>query len=147
MNSESTEVVELGTKAFPYKSLSLVFIELLNYLSHQDITVNIYVLENTQNYLELRKNFIINITNVNILPYSTDGESPNYATLTLQDTTVTTLNPFTKFSLLQNDDRNTTIATTASFLEAAITGRIIFLVGSSFSIEKFNLLTDYKNQQ
>jgi hypothetical protein len=34
VNSESEEVIELGTKEFPFKSASLPFIEIFNYFSH-----------------------------------------------------------------------------------------------------------------
>jgi hypothetical protein len=70
VNPDSTEVVELGSKKYPYKSISLVFVELLNYFSFLDMTVNIYVMENTTNYMILGHNYIINMTEVNIYTYA-----------------------------------------------------------------------------
>ena len=69
VDSESTKIVELGTLSNPYKSLELVFVELLNYHSHSNRTVNVYIKENTVNELLISRNFIINTTTVNKILY------------------------------------------------------------------------------
>ena len=72
VNPDSESVVEFGTKAYPYKNLSFVFVELLNYHSHHDRNISIFVKENTQNYFYVDNNFIVNITLVEMLSYSDD---------------------------------------------------------------------------
>ncbi|CAI2376317.1 unnamed protein product [Moneuplotes crassus] len=145
VNSRSTEVVELGTKEFPYKNLKLVFIELLNYLSHRDITVNIYVRETTTNYLELNKNYIINITNVNIMPYSLINPDPKYTNLILTDSAAPTLNSWTKYSLLQTDALDISIANSSDPSASSFGLKVIFVYNSSLSIQKVNLDSEYSN--
>ncbi|CAI2363934.1 unnamed protein product [Moneuplotes crassus] len=145
VNSNSTEVVELGTKEFPYKGLSLVFIELLNYLSHRDIIVNVYILENTANYLELNKNYIINITHVNILTYSVTGSDPTHANLILKDSAITTINPWTKYSLLQSDMLDMSIVTSSDSFATLFALKVIFVHNSSLAIQNMHLDSEYSN--
>jgi hypothetical protein len=71
VDPESTEIIELGTKAFPYKNIGLPFVEILNYHSHSERTINIYLKEYTENLLLWKSNYIINITQVNVETYST----------------------------------------------------------------------------
>ncbi|CAI2365911.1 unnamed protein product [Moneuplotes crassus] len=145
VNSNSTDVVELGTKEFPYKSLSSVFIELLNYLSHRDITVNIYVLETTENYLELNKNYIINITHVNILTYSVTRSDPSHANLILKDSTISTINPSTKYSLLKSDTLEMSIATSSNPFATIFPLKIIFVHNSSLTVQNMHLDSEYSS--
>ena len=77
----STAVVELGTMQFPYKSLALVFVEMLNYHANTARTINIYLKENTESYVDLGFNYIINMKTVNIKPYSSTSSSPSKATI------------------------------------------------------------------
>lgn len=109
VNPDSIEVVELGSQKFPYKSLSLPFVEILNYFSHKAVTVNIYVKENTTNYLLQSFNYVINMTAVNILTYSATGSSSSSATIICRDENVTLFDATTKYNLLSNADLNLTI--------------------------------------
>lgn len=77
----SSSVVELGTKQFPYKSLGLVFVELLNFHANSNRTINVYLKEMTTNYIDLDVNFVINMNTVNIKPYSLTSSSPSKATI------------------------------------------------------------------
>jgi hypothetical protein len=45
VNPESEEVIELGTKEYPFKSVSLPFIEIFNYFSHSNANITIYLAE------------------------------------------------------------------------------------------------------
>ena len=105
----STAVVELGTKQFPYKSLALVFVEMLNYHSNTARTINIYLKENTESYVDLGFNYIINMMTVNILPYSTTSSNPSKATIIGGEQNSPNLsnitayfNSWTSFNLLKN---------------------------------------------
>ena len=77
----STSVIELGTLQYPFKSLGFVFVELLNFHSHSVRTINVYLKENTKNYVDLSFNYIINITTVIISSYSSTSSTPSKATL------------------------------------------------------------------
>lgn len=82
VNSQSESVVELGTMDHPYKNLGYVFIELLNFHSHSDRNITINVMENTRNEVMLFMNYIVNITEVKIVPYSADPDViPQKATI------------------------------------------------------------------
>ena len=81
VNPKSIEIVELGTKQYPFKNIALPFIEILNYHSHSSRTVNIYLMENTTNYLMQNTNYVINMTMVNIESYSLISNSPSRATI------------------------------------------------------------------
>ena len=45
VNPLSTEILELGTKLYPYKDINLVYIELFNFLKNLDITVRVNLLD------------------------------------------------------------------------------------------------------
>ena len=77
----STAVIELGTLQYPFKSLGFVFVELLNFHANTARTINVYLKENTQNYVDLSFNYIINITTVTISSYSTTSSNPSKATI------------------------------------------------------------------
>jgi hypothetical protein len=57
-------VTELGTEDHPYKDINSVMIELLNYHSHSDREINVYLKEGSTNFL-FKETHIINITQVN----------------------------------------------------------------------------------
>ena len=77
----STEVIELGTLQYPFKSLGFVFVELLNFHANTARTINVHLKENTQNYVDLSFNYIINITTVTISSYSTTSNTTSKATI------------------------------------------------------------------
>ena len=77
----SSAVIELGTLQYPFKSLGFLFVELLNFHANTARTINVHLKENTQNYVDLNFNFIINITTVTISPYSTTSSTPSKATI------------------------------------------------------------------
>ena len=137
--------MELGTKEYPYRSLTLVFAEILNYLSNKNITINIYVKERTTNYLELNKNYIINTQAVNMLTYSDVGFTTEKVNLILTDGTVEIFSSKTQFNILKNADLNITIASTESILAVQNTQKNIFITKSSLSLTYFTITSTYSN--
>ena len=77
----STEVIELGTLQYPFKSLGFVFVELLNFHANTPRAINVHLKENTQSHIDLSFNYIINISTVTISPYSTTSSTPSKATI------------------------------------------------------------------
>ena len=105
VNPESTKIIELGTKAHPFKNIALPFVEILNYFSHSDRNLTVFVKEKTNNLLMWRSNYIINITMVTVESYAESEEDiPNYANLIIKNADVTKLTSKTVFNILKNID-------------------------------------------
>ena len=51
VNPESTEIIELGTLEYPYKSIKYVFVEILNLHANSDRTINVILKEGTTDYI------------------------------------------------------------------------------------------------
>ena len=100
----SNSLIELGTRAHPYKSIKAAFIELLNYHSNTDKSVAIYIKDNQRHYLEDDKNFIMNITNVTITTYSDQQVIVSPAKLIPTQIPQSIENKRTAFSLLTDTD-------------------------------------------
>lgn len=145
VNPKSGEVVELGSQKYPYKSLTLVFVELLNFLNHQDITVNVFVMEGTTNYLQEGQNYIINTTQVNLLTYSGSNSVPGYATIMWTDASLTLLDLKTKFNLLKNTTINFRIAVSATSLVFAFSRNSIFAFRTAVTVSNFNIYSEYSD--
>lgn len=89
VNTDSQEVIELGTKAYPYKNIGLVFIEILNFHSHSERTVQnpanpesgvkIFLHEYTTNYMSQYQNYIVNMSQVSIDSYTYQVGDPGRA--------------------------------------------------------------------
>ena len=71
MNSNSQEIIELGTKQYPYKTIGLAFVEIQNFHSNSERSIYVYLMNgnHTYDYLLKNANFIINITQVTVMRY------------------------------------------------------------------------------
>ena len=98
----SESIIELGTRQYPYKSVSALFVELLNYHSNQDKSVVIYLKESQNHYMEDGANYIMNITNVTITTYTDEQAILFKAKLIPTRILQTADNKKTSFSLLSN---------------------------------------------
>ena len=58
-----------------------MFVELLNFHANTTRTINVHLKENTQSYIDLSFNYIINITTVTISSYSTTSNTTSKATI------------------------------------------------------------------
>ena len=79
VDPDSSEIIELGTKKYPYKNIALVFIEILNFHSNSNRSISIFLKEFTTSYVMQAKNYIINMTSVSIDSYSVGLNSPSNA--------------------------------------------------------------------
>ena len=79
-----------------------MFVELLNYHSNQDKSVNIYLKENQKHYIEDSTNYIMNITNVTITTYTNEQTILLKAKLIPTRIAQSVENQKTAFSLLSN---------------------------------------------
>lgn len=103
VNKDSESVIELGTRDHPYKKLGFVFVEILNFHSHSDRNLTVYVLEGTVNEMITGGSFVVNATNVKMMTYSlNEEETMNKATILWVDNTTLIQNFDTSFNLLSD---------------------------------------------
>ena len=81
VNSQSTSLIELGTRNHPYRSIKSAFSEIFNHYSNRDNSVIIYLAEGQRYYMEDATNYILNITNVTITSYSESLSASGRATI------------------------------------------------------------------
>ena len=67
----STSILELGTRANPYKNINLVMIEMFNLLSNMNITTKIKLAKSSTYHLDNYNSIISNMKDVIIEPYDT----------------------------------------------------------------------------
>jgi hypothetical protein len=106
VNPDGNEIIELGTRQYPYKNIALTFIEILNFHSHSERTVNVYLKEYTTNYMNHRQNYVINMTKVHIESYTDTITSPNRAIIYAVENTLAIFNTATVMNLIINSTLN-----------------------------------------
>ena len=155
VDSGSLQTIELGTITYPYKSIELVFVELLNYHAHSNRTINVYIKENTINEVLLSKNFIINITSVNFKTYSSSSTSiPAKAVLIMKERDVTMMSSQTQFSIIKNVElrtidliQNNSGLTSNEKNQLLATDTCIFICRSTVTFDNFVLKSNFTNKQ
>ena len=151
VNPDSNSIIELGTRDHPYKQITYAFIEILNYHSHSDRNLTIYLMENTRNGLPISKASIINITNVDIKSYTNqEYTEPDKATIIGMDDAEILASPSTSFSIMKSyelrfDDMvtNSSYITDEERIRIATQTSIILLFKSSISLENLEILSDH----
>ena len=144
-------MIEFGTRTHPYKNLGFVFVELLNYHSHTDRNISIYVKENTQNYLHIYNNDIVNITYVEIVTYS-DNETavPEKAYITALEHDSLVDSPGTSLNILKNydlriaeaiDNNSDITDSEKAYIEQS--KYLILIVRSNFLIDGFVMYSEF----
>lgn len=113
VDPDSTEMVELGTQKYPYRSMKSVTSEILNHFTHHLVEVKVYVKDV---YLEDRTMIFVNMTNV-VLTTHPEGVSANRrSVITATEFEQTGVGEKAKFHLLSNTDHpSTTIINNADF--------------------------------
>ena len=71
----STDFIELGTNKHPYKNLELAFVEILNFHSHSNSSLTVFVKEFTKNMIGLNLNYVLNISKVEVWSYSNSNQN------------------------------------------------------------------------
>jgi ABC-type antimicrobial peptide transport system permease subunit len=104
VNPSSEEILELGTKAYPFKNIGVVFLEILNFYSNTDSNVSIFIKEYTKNQLLHNTNYVVNMTNVNIQTYTDDltKSIPGPAELVFTDKDVDIISKQTRFNIVKD---------------------------------------------
>ena len=149
MNPDSDSIVELGTKDYPYKQLSYVLIEILNYHSHSNRNLTVYLMEQTTNVLGFKQANIVNITNVSIVPYSPTSSDPAKATILVKDEIDIVASPSTLFNVMKTFEmrmdeqvnNNTDMAEQERF-RVQFNDYNILVLRSNFMIDNMNIISD-----
>ena len=152
MNPDSDSIVELGTIEYPYKELSYAFVEILNYHSHTNRNLTVNLMESTINILGLRQGNIVNITNVNIVPYSLISSEPDNTTILVKDQIEIVKRPSTLFNIMKTfetrmDEKitNSTGLTEQEKLRVEFNNYNILIMRSNFMIQNMNITSDRAN--
>jgi hypothetical protein len=79
VDASSSSSTELGTQDHPYKNYEPINVELMNFHTGNDRSVQVYVREQTINYMLQAKTFVSNITAFAITTYSNVRANPEKA--------------------------------------------------------------------
>ncbi|CAI2379456.1 unnamed protein product [Moneuplotes crassus] len=150
VDPSSMKIIELGTEKYPYKSINLVFVELLNIRSHSEDSITIFLKENTIVNIEKGYNYIANISSVKIESYGSSSQSGR-ATLYVRQSAVEMFNSQTLFNLVVNRTLNIfpkiNVAGVSSgeisILQSLDT--CIFIWRSNFTMNNVNIRGDIAN--
>lgn len=149
VDPNSVEILELGTKDYPYKNLILPFIEILNFHSHSDSEIKIYIPERANLEITLSTIAIINIKSVSIITYSLFNSTPVAVTVSIKKSGVALWNMKTAFNILSDSTSDLSLmlnnsALTAKEKSQAVTDNVSFMViRSSFLIDGVSFITDF----
>lgn len=145
VDPSSKEILELGTKQYPYRTFAPVASEILMQHSHQDVVINIYIMENTNVFLEDSLINFINITRVILTSYNTEGAPAGMATLTTTDASVDSISKKAGFHIMKNItfDKESVVAD-GNFTDYELgligrTGDTIHLSRTSLEISKMKI--------
>ena len=103
IDASSSQMIELGTKQYPYKTAKAAFSEILNIYSHKQVNITLFIKEYSNLFME-DDNFILNMTSMTITSYSDLTDSPSRATIIPTDVSQQRLSKRSAFNLLKNTD-------------------------------------------
>ena len=149
VNPDSDSIIELGTMDYPYKDISYVFIELLNYHSYTDRNLTVNLMEGTTNIIGNKQGYILNITNVEIITYSFNSSESGKAKILIIDEVNITTKPSTLFNVMKtfelriNDQVSTNNAITEEQrLRIEFSDYNIMIFTSNFKMENFDVISE-----
>jgi hypothetical protein len=148
VDPDGSEIIELGTKRYPYKHPSLAFIEILNIHSHTERTVSVYLKELTTSYMNHGQNYMVNMTKVNIESYTDGINSPGRAIIYAVDYDLTIFSPVSVFNLLVNSTLNLLQKIEANGITLSeqrmivTTDSVFYPLRTSLSINNINVFRD-----
>ena len=152
VNPDSDSIIELGTIDHPYKKISYAFVEILNYHSHTDRNLTVYVMEYTRNELPIGTANVVNITNIDIRPYTNRSVDADKATIVGVDEANIVADPSTSFSIIKSYElridemiTNNDNITDEEVLKVSIEKSVFLLLRSSATIQNLELSTQYNN--
>lgn len=107
VNTNSEEILELGTQEYPYKDVNLAFVEVFNIHSNTNRALTINLMEETYNYVEGESIMLINTTSVKIESYTSSFTSdPKRAKLIITDQALNVTTSKTQFNFMMDTSMN-----------------------------------------
>lgn len=100
----SSAILELGTKAHPYRSARAVFSEILNFHSHRDVNLTVLFKEGADVFVNDNVAYVLNITSVTLTSYSDGSATPARATLVPTRASLPTQSGKVAFSIVRNTE-------------------------------------------
>ena len=95
----------------------LPFVEILNFHSHSNRTINIFVMEETTQYVYPDRLYAINTQAINIKTYSSFGNSTRFANIIFKNTGIGIFSKKSRFTVLANSNLNINAALANSALD------------------------------
>ena len=141
----SSEILELGTQLYPFKNIALAFLEILNFHSHSERSVQIYLKEGATHYLSQTQNYIVNMTEVAIDSYTNNIGDPQRAILYAVDYEVPVFSPDTVMNIVSDGTLNKdSMINKSEFTEiernqVTSTDSNIYLIRSNLKINRVNV--------
>ena len=149
IDPDSTQIVELGTKIYPFKKINLAFMEILNFISHKNKSITINLKENSVNTMGNSQNYLIDAGNIKIQSYSLiNSDNPGIASIYVTDSTVSYVSSKTKFNIISDFTLKLSTAlnnasyTTRESQIPSYTKAAIIVDRSSLTINNINIYRD-----
>ena len=142
VDPQSTEVMEFGTKQYPYRYFKYASSEILNQFSHKDAEITVYLKEGTDVYIKEGDTFFLNITKVTVTSYSDSVDSPDYVRIIPTSISQPSDSKKAAFNILSHTNSNVNQAIAKGSFTSTELGLIFstpttfVLVRSGFSLEK-----------
>ena len=102
IDANGLQPIELGTLKYPYKKIGLATMEILNFISHSNHNVTIYIMENNLIYMTNLRNFYIDFPNIQITTYSSTQNTPMRAIIQITDAKKSYFSNSTQFNIVAN---------------------------------------------
>lgn len=148
VDPQSTEVMEFGTKQYPYRYFKYASSEIINQFSHKDVEITVYQKEGTDVYIKEGDTFFLNITKVAVKSYSDSVDSPDYVIIIPTSFEQPSDSKKAAFNILSHTNSNVNQAIAKGSFTSTELGLIFttpsafVLVRSGFSIEKAKVLRE-----
>ena len=103
IDPSSLKSIELGTLKYPFKKIGLSTMEVLNFISHSNKNVTIYIKEGSVISMTNLRNFYIDIPYFTITTYSSTENTPLRATIQINNINFSYFTPqSTQFNIISN---------------------------------------------
>jgi hypothetical protein len=129
----------------------LPFIEILNFHSHSNFSINIYVQERTTVEILLDSIYIVNTNKVTLINYSNTTTTPDKANLVIKDSDVSLWSPKTRFNILAdsilnlNTQSNNANITDRERVDLLGTGFAFMINRANFKMSGFSVTSSFTN--
>ena len=150
VNTNSEQNMELGTIEYPFRDINLVFLELHNIHQHTNRTININVMELTDNYIPIDFIKIVNISHIIIDTYTNHILNNPYNTnFRLVDSIVNFTSSKTMFNIINSTTKcsiNTSQMSSHEINDLSEQSLVIFHIHrSSISFNHINVYSLIQN--